>query len=67
MPVGPLGAFGGLTAQDALDIGWYVTTIPPLVHSVPDCQPPTPERMLPRAFRTGAGVTRVTSCPGFHP
>ena len=39
MPVGPTGAFGGLTAQDALDIGWYVTTIPPLVHSVPHCEP----------------------------
>lgn len=42
MPVGPLGSFGGLTAQDALDIGRYVTTIPALVHSVPDCHPPTP-------------------------
>lgn len=43
MPVGPTGAFGGLTAQDALDLGWYVTTIPPLVHSVPHCDlPPVP-------------------------
>ena len=42
MPVGPIGAFGGLTAQDALDFGWYVPTIPPRVHDVPDCHPPTP-------------------------
>ncbi len=43
MPAGPGAAFGGLTAQDALDIGWYVTTIPPLVHTVPDCHvPPAP-------------------------
>jgi mono/diheme cytochrome c family protein len=30
MPSGPLGSFGGLSAQDALDVGWYVTTLPPL-------------------------------------
>lgn len=29
MPSGPLGAFGGLTEDDALDIGWYLTTLPP--------------------------------------
>jgi hypothetical protein len=27
MPVGPMGAFGGLTDQDALDIGHYITTL----------------------------------------
>jgi mono/diheme cytochrome c family protein len=42
MPVGPDGAFGGLTSQDALDIGWYVTTLPPIRHVVPDCTPPAP-------------------------
>ena len=42
MPAGPSGAFGGLTAQDALDIGWYVTTLPPRVNSPPDCDPATP-------------------------
>lgn len=30
MPSGPQGAFGSLTAQDAQDIGWYVTTLLPL-------------------------------------
>jgi len=40
MPVGPDGAFGGLSPQDALDIGWYVTSLPPIRHVVPDCTPP---------------------------
>lgn len=44
MPVGPDGSFGGITQQDALDIGWYLTTIPPRQHRVPDCQfPPIPK------------------------
>ena len=30
MPSGPLGGLGGLLAQDALDIGTYLTTLPPL-------------------------------------
>ena len=29
MPAGPLGAFGGLTDSDALDIGTYLTTLAP--------------------------------------
>jgi mono/diheme cytochrome c family protein len=42
MPVGPDGAFGGLTSQDALDLGWYVSTLPPIHHVVTDCTPPAP-------------------------
>ena len=30
MPSGPVGSLGGLLAQDALDIGTYLTTIPPV-------------------------------------
>ena len=30
MPAGPAGTFGGLTDADALDIGIYVTTLPPI-------------------------------------
>lgn len=30
MPSGPTGALGGMTADDALDIGIYVTTLPPI-------------------------------------
>jgi len=29
MPFGPNGAFGGLTASDALDIATYITTLAP--------------------------------------
>jgi hypothetical protein len=30
MPSGPVGAFGGLLAPDARDIGNYLTTLPPI-------------------------------------
>lgn len=44
MPVGPDGAFGGLTPQDALDIAWYLKTIPSIRHRVSDCEfPPIPK------------------------
>jgi mono/diheme cytochrome c family protein len=42
MPAGPGEAFGGLTQEDALDIGWYITTMRPLTHRVPNCHPPGP-------------------------
>jgi mono/diheme cytochrome c family protein len=44
MPAGPNGAYGGLTAQDALDIANYIKSLPPAVHDVPDmCTwPPAP-------------------------
>jgi hypothetical protein len=34
MPVGPMGAFGGLTDEDALDIGNYIIGLPPIDNSV---------------------------------
>jgi mono/diheme cytochrome c family protein len=41
MPVGPMGAFGGLTDQDALDIGHYLTTLAPADNGViENCTPP---------------------------
>jgi mono/diheme cytochrome c family protein len=39
MPSGPTGGLGGMLAQDAMDIGVYLTTIPPLPggDDVPQC------------------------------
>jgi mono/diheme cytochrome c family protein len=44
MPVGPNGAYGGLTDQDATDIANYIKSLPPAVNAVPDmCSwPPAP-------------------------
>jgi mono/diheme cytochrome c family protein len=44
MPVGPMGAYGGLTADDALDIANYIASLPPAVNMIVDmCQfPPLP-------------------------
>lgn len=44
MPVGPQGAYGGLTDQDALDIANYIKSLPPAVNDVgPACVwPPVP-------------------------
>jgi len=44
MPAGPMGAYGGLTSQDALDIANYIKSLPPAVNDVPDmCTwPPVP-------------------------
>lgn len=44
MPVGPLGAYGGLTDGDALDIANYIKSLPPAVNFVADmCSfPPLP-------------------------
>jgi mono/diheme cytochrome c family protein len=40
MPAGPTGAYGGLTDDDARDIGHYLLSIPPVEHMVGgDCQP----------------------------
>ncbi|MEY4547919.1 MAG: hypothetical protein RL685_4114 [Pseudomonadota bacterium] len=36
MPAGPMGAFGGLTAEDALDIAHYVKSLPPKVNMIAD-------------------------------
>ncbi len=38
MPSGPMGGFAGMTADDALDIGIYLTTLPPIDSgSIPSC------------------------------
>ena len=44
MPVGPLGAYGGLTDGDALDIANYIKSLPPAVNYIADmCTfPPSP-------------------------
>ncbi len=41
MPVGPMGAYGGLTDQDAKDIANYILSLPPKVNQIDDvCQLP---------------------------
>jgi len=40
MPVGPNGAYGGLSDTDAEAIAHYLKTIPPIAHTVPDCMVP---------------------------
>jgi mono/diheme cytochrome c family protein len=43
MPVGPMGAYGGLTDQDARDIANYIKSLPPKVNLVVDmCTFPFP-------------------------
>jgi mono/diheme cytochrome c family protein len=44
MPVGPMGAYGGLTTQDARDIAHYLKSIPPATSTIMDmCSfPPGP-------------------------
>ena len=37
MPVGPMGAFGGLTDSDAEDIANYLLSLPPIENDVEDC------------------------------
>jgi mono/diheme cytochrome c family protein len=45
MPVGPMGAFGGLKDDDAADIANYIKSLPPIVNMVPDmCVFPPPPR-----------------------
>lgn len=42
MPVGPNGPFGGMTEEDALAIGTYLTTLPPVeTDDYPQCMAPT--------------------------
>ena len=36
MPVGPRGAFGDMTAEDALDVAHYIKSLPPLVNKIED-------------------------------
>ncbi|HEX7476574.1 MAG TPA: c-type cytochrome [Polyangiales bacterium] len=37
MPAGPMGAFGGMLATDALDVAYYLKSLPPVVNSVTMC------------------------------
>jgi len=44
MPVGPMGAFGGLTTEDATDIANYIKSLPPIANTIVDMcsfSPPT--------------------------
>jgi mono/diheme cytochrome c family protein len=36
MPAGPLGAFGGLTSEDTLDVAHYIKSLPPIVNLIED-------------------------------
>jgi len=38
MPAGPMGAFGRLTDEDALDIATYLKTLPPIENELPICE-----------------------------
>ncbi len=41
MPSGPMGAFAGMTDEDAIDIGNYITTMPGIDNTIAeDCVPP---------------------------
>lgn len=43
MPVGPMGAFGGLTDSDANDIAAYILALPPIDNMIAtNCAPPSP-------------------------
>jgi mono/diheme cytochrome c family protein len=56
MPVGPNGAYGGLTDQDALDIASYIKSLPPAVNDVPDmCSWPPPPPPVDGGSIDGAG------------
>jgi hypothetical protein len=57
MPVGPNGAFGGLTDQDALDIATYIQSLPPAINDVPDvCSwPPPPPPAMDAGGMDGQG------------
>jgi mono/diheme cytochrome c family protein len=58
MPAGPMGAFGGMTDDDALKIGTYLTTLPAIVNDVPihaNCNfGPPPDGGVPEAGDGGA-------------
>jgi mono/diheme cytochrome c family protein len=59
MPAGPDGAFGGITPNDALAIGYYITSLPSVVNppdgsSFTRCVPPAPPPPPPPP--TDAGV-----------
>jgi mono/diheme cytochrome c family protein len=51
MPAGPMGAFGGLTDDDAEDIAAYILSLPPIENEVSNCELPSG----PPAGEGGAG------------
>ncbi|MEY4513676.1 MAG: hypothetical protein RLZZ450_5798 [Pseudomonadota bacterium] len=56
MPIGPMGAYGGITDGDARDIGHYLLSIPPVEHMVGgDCQPSAPDAGVRDASVADAG------------
>ena len=61
MPVGPNGAYGGITDADALDIANYIKSLPPAVNDVgPACVwPPVPA--VDGGGIDGAGIDSATS------
>ncbi len=62
MPVGPDGAFGGLTDQDALDIANYIKSLPPAVNDVPDmCSWPPPAPPVDGGGMDGSAIDSPTS------
>ena len=62
MPVGPNGAYGGLTDQDALDIANYIKSLPPAVNDVPDtCVFPPPPPPVDGGSVDGTSVDTSTS------
>ena len=57
MPVGPNGAYGGITDQDAQDIANYILSLPPAVNDVPDnCTFPPPPPPLDGGSVDGSGI-----------
>ncbi|HEY3592799.1 MAG TPA: hypothetical protein VGL13_02955 [Polyangiaceae bacterium] len=65
MPFGPMGAYGGLTASDAMDIANYIKALPPIVNLVVDmCVfPPMPpgDGGSSEATTDGASTSDATS------
>jgi mono/diheme cytochrome c family protein len=56
MPVGPSGAYGGITDQDALDIANYIKSLPPAVNdNGPACVWPTASQPM-----DGGGIDGAT-------
>lgn len=52
MPAGPMGPFGNLTDEDAMDIANYLLTLPGIENELPECNPTRP---APNASRAGNG------------
>jgi hypothetical protein len=66
MPVGPMGAYGHLKDDDAMDIANYIKSLPPAVNAVPDmCVfPPMPPDGGAEAGTSDGGTDVATSEAG---